>query len=76
LFKCVIKYCTFLHVVIPSSEAGGLAHGVLDTKELLLVGVLVRFGDQHRCSKVGLQDVLLTEENLGLLVDALYLNLN
>nr|XP_055066327.1 uncharacterized protein LOC129448179 [Misgurnus anguillicaudatus] len=60
-----------LQILVPCSEAGGLAHGILDTKELLLFGVLIRFGDRHWCSKVGLQDVLLAEENLSLLVDAL-----
>lgn len=32
LLKCVIKYCNFLHIVVPSSEAGGLAHGILHSK--------------------------------------------
>ena len=66
-----LNYCTFLHVAVPGSEAGGLAHGGLHTKELLLVRVLVRFGDWHRCGKAGLQDVLLAEKNHGLLVNAL-----
>lgn len=71
LFKCVIKYCTFLHIVVPSSEAGGLAHGILHAKELLLVRVLVGIRDGHWSSEVGLQDVILAKENLSLLIDAL-----
>lgn len=55
------------HLPLPRPPSRCLAHGISDTKELLLVGVLIRFGHWHWCRKVGLQNVLLAKENLSLL---------
>lgn len=62
---------TFLCIVIPCREVGGLTDGILHAEKLLLLWVVVLVRVGQGSNEVGFQHVVFAEEELSLLVQEL-----